>query len=85
MAAIDIPSIKLNTGACIPAIGLGCASDDFSDQAVVHSERWILTAFEAGYRHFDTASLYHTDEFQGRNPRLTQLYRPQAFPVKKFS
>ena len=47
--AFEQKSFKLNTGAHIPAIGLGTWQDeDLQEQAV-------LTALHAGYRHIDTA------------------------------
>ncbi|KAJ7881189.1 NADP-dependent oxidoreductase domain-containing protein [Mycena leptocephala] len=61
MAAI--PSIKLNTGALIPVIGLGAAPSRFTPDAIVDSERWFLTAFKAGYRHLDTAYIYRTESY----------------------
>lgn len=42
-------SFKLNTGAQIPAIGLGTWQDEDAQEAAV------LAALNAGYRHIDTA------------------------------
>ncbi|KAJ6568296.1 NADP-dependent oxidoreductase domain-containing protein [Mycena vulgaris] len=61
-----IPALKLNTGASIPAIGLGAFDPDIR---LGGSEKWFLTAFEAGYRHIDTAQLY------GGNPRVYSVRR----------
>ena len=42
-------SFKLNTGAQIPAIGIGTWQDENAQEAAV------LAALKAGYRHIDTA------------------------------
>jgi alcohol dehydrogenase (NADP+) len=42
-------TLKLNTGAQIPAIGLGTWQDEPAQEAAV------LAALQAGYRHIDTA------------------------------
>jgi alcohol dehydrogenase (NADP+) len=51
-----IPSRTLNSGARIPAIGLGTfGSDHVSPQAIADAVRY---AASVGYRHFDCASVY---------------------------
>lgn len=54
--------IKLNTGAYIPAVGLGTVCDEenrsfFKDV--------VITAIESGYRHIDTAWYYGTEPIIG--------------------
>jgi len=49
MAAQNQKTFKLNTGAQIPAIGLGTWQDEAAQEAAV------LVALQAGYRHIDTA------------------------------
>ncbi|KAJ7860417.1 NADP-dependent oxidoreductase domain-containing protein [Mycena olivaceomarginata] len=88
MAAI--PSIKLNTGAFIPAIGLGAAPSKFTPEGRADSERWFLTAFQAGYRHLDTAYIYgqsfkfmvlDTGQFQlGTEPYVGAALRASGVP-----
>ncbi|KAJ7789779.1 NADP-dependent oxidoreductase domain-containing protein [Mycena olivaceomarginata] len=80
MAAI--PSIKLNTGAQIPAIGLGGGPDAFTPEAIADSERWFLTA--AGYRHFDTAWLYGTEFALGAALRASKVSREEVFITTKL-
>ncbi|KAF2461153.1 NADP-dependent oxidoreductase domain-containing protein [Lineolata rhizophorae] len=46
---------KLNTGAEIPALGIGTWRD--ADK----QEQTVLTALKAGYRHIDTARIYGTE------------------------
>ena len=48
----------LYNGVEIPAMGFGCYALD-------HPEQDILEAIRAGYRHFDTASFYQTEEALG--------------------
>lgn len=65
-------SIRLNTGLEIPAIGFGTykAADD-------GTEKVIKTAIEAGYRYFDTASFYQTEEALGNAWTESGLERSQ--------
>lgn len=49
MASQAQKTFKLNTGAQIPAIGLGTWQDEAAQEAAV------LVALQAGYRHIDTA------------------------------
>ncbi|KAF7345381.1 Aldo/keto reductase [Mycena venus] len=81
MAAI--PSIKLNTGAQIPAIGLGSASD-FTAEGNAQAEKWFLTAFQAGYRHFDTAFMYGTEKSVGAAVRASGVPREEVFVTTKL-
>ncbi|KAJ7462971.1 NADP-dependent oxidoreductase domain-containing protein [Mycena latifolia] len=82
MAAI--PLIKLNTGAQIPAIGLGGGPDAFTPAALADSERWFLTAFEAGYRHIDTAYFYGTEPALGAALRASKVPREEVFITTKL-
>lgn len=49
--AASTTKFKLNTGAYIPAIGLGTWQDKDAQ------EKAVLAALEAGYRHIDTAAM----------------------------
>ncbi|KAJ7920268.1 NADP-dependent oxidoreductase domain-containing protein [Mycena leptocephala] len=82
MAAI--PLIELNTGAKILAIGLGGGPDDFTPAALVDAKRWFLTAFEAGYRHFDTAYFYGTEPALGAALRASKVPREEVFITTKL-
>ena len=53
-------SFVLSNGMNIPAIGFGCYALNPTEQ-----KRILLDAIEAGYRHFDTASFYQTEEALG--------------------
>ncbi|OWB58151.1 hypothetical protein B5S28_g4149 [[Candida] boidinii] len=57
-----IKSIKLNTGASIPLVGLGTwVPVDHSDRDIVASTIEYAIG-EAGYRHLDTAYYYETED-----------------------
>ncbi|KAJ6580971.1 NADP-dependent oxidoreductase domain-containing protein [Mycena capillaripes] len=86
MAAI--PSRKLNTGALIPGIGLFCClgggPDDFTPEGLAASEKWFLTGFKAGYRHFDTAYMYGTEAALGAAVRASGIPREEVFVTTKL-
>ncbi|KAJ7708937.1 reductase AKOR2 [Mycena rosella] len=77
----SIPSIKLNTGASIPAIGLGGFTPDPN---IAGAEKWFLTAFQAGYRHIDTAQVYRTEPYVGAAVRGSGLPRGDVFVTTKL-
>lgn len=62
MSATNIPHLILSDGRSLPVIGLGTAADspgkDTTKEAVVE-------AIKLGYRHFDTASVYGSEESLG--------------------
>eukprot|EP00252_Welwitschia_mirabilis_P008430 TRINITY_DN20266_c0_g1_i1.p1 TRINITY_DN20266_c0_g1~~TRINITY_DN20266_c0_g1_i1.p1 ORF type:complete len:321 (+),score=62.09 TRINITY_DN20266_c0_g1_i1:179-1141(+) len=59
METETVKTAKLNSGHRIPLVGLGLA---FGDDAL---EDVVAAALQAGYRHFDTASLYGTERALG--------------------
>ncbi|KAH7848967.1 hypothetical protein Vadar_010980 [Vaccinium darrowii] len=65
---IQIPLAPLgsNSMAKIPLLGFGTASWPFGGISEEVLKESILTAIKLGYRHFDTASLYHTEECLGK-------------------
>lgn len=73
-------SLLLNTdGVQIPQLGFGVwqVPDD-------EAERAVTTAFEAGYRHVDTARLYYNEEGVGRAIRASGLPRRKVFITTKL-
>ncbi|KAJ6540520.1 NADP-dependent oxidoreductase domain-containing protein [Mycena capillaripes] len=48
------------------------------------SERWFLTGFEAGYRHFDTAYMYGTEPALGAALRASKVPREEVFVTTKL-
>ncbi|XP_043722094.1 protein REDOX 2-like [Telopea speciosissima] len=55
-----VPEVALNSGHTLPFIGLGTACDPRPPANLLTST--FIDAIEAGYRHFDTASVYRTEE-----------------------
>lgn len=70
--------IRLNSGIEIPILGLGTwrAEGKECTQA-------ILWAFEAGYRHIDTASFYQNEEAVGKAIQDSGLDREEIFVTTK--
>lgn len=72
-------TFKLNTGAEIPAVGFGVyrAAPEETVEAV-------KAAFEAGYRHVDTAAAYMNEEQVGEAFRASGLAREDVFIESKL-
>ena len=74
---------KLNNGQRIPKVALGTwlVSDDEAEGAVI-------SAFEAGYRHIDTAVAYGNEAGVGRGlheaMKVTGLHREGFFVTSKI-
>lgn len=66
-----IPHARLNNGAYIPVLGFGTASGhQYTHQ---QTKEAITAAIQAGYRHFDTASLYNSEAALG--DALSQAFK----------
>ena len=65
-------------GANIPAVGLG--TWDLRDETCV---RCVAEAIAAGYRHIDTAALYHNEDRVGEGIRAAGLPRDEIFITTK--
>jgi diketogulonate reductase-like aldo/keto reductase len=72
-------TFTLNNGVKIPALGLGTFKAEQGDE----TEQAILDAFELGYRHIDTASLYNNEETVGKAFRVSGLAREEVFITSK--
>ncbi|PIA64042.1 hypothetical protein AQUCO_00201382v1 [Aquilegia coerulea] len=59
-----IPEKILNSEHRMPCLGMGTAAYPIAPPEVIESA--VLAAIELGYRHFDTASLYQSEEPLGR-------------------
>ncbi|KAL3232319.1 Glycerol 2-dehydrogenase (NADP(+)) [Nakaseomyces bracarensis] len=72
-------TLKLNTGAVIPAVGLGTwqSSENEGYEAVMH-------ALKCGYRHIDTAAIYKNEEEVGRAIRDSNVPRNEIFVTTKL-
>lgn len=71
--------IKLNDGHEIPQLGLGVWQ--ISGRAC---ESAVLAAFEAGYRHIDTASFYGNEASVGAAVRASGIPREELFITTKL-
>lgn len=69
----------LNNGMQIPCMGFGTYKAAEGNDSTV-----IKTAIEAGYRYFDTASLYYTEEALGQAIKESGIPREEFFIVSKL-
>jgi diketogulonate reductase-like aldo/keto reductase len=72
--------LALNDGREIPQLGLGVWRIPNGRKC----ERAVLAAFEAGYRHIDTASLYGNEESVGAAIRASGITREEIFVTTKL-
>nr|GMD13459.1 methylecgonone reductase-like [Ipomoea batatas] len=61
---IQVPKAKLNSGHQLPLLAMGTASSSLPDPDQLTSI--FIQAIEMGYRHFDTAAVYGSEEAVGR-------------------
>ncbi|NNU27432.1 aldo/keto reductase [Isoptericola sediminis] len=75
-----IPTVTLNNGVPIPQVGFGTykINDDETREAVLH-------AFEAGYRHIDTAQMYRNERGVGEAIAASGLHRGEVFVTSKLN
>lgn len=64
MEGSHIPEVMLNSGFTMPIVGLGTGASPTPAPEVVY--RAVLAAIETGYRHFDTAAFYESEEPLGK-------------------
>ncbi|KAI9492369.1 NADP-dependent oxidoreductase domain-containing protein [Zychaea mexicana] len=78
---IDNRTVKLNSGYSLPLVGYGTfGGPDAPEQVYAGSK----LALEAGYRHFDTAYLYRTEEALGKAIRESSVPREEIFVTTKL-
>lgn len=73
------PSFKLNTGALLPAIGLGTWKSSEEDAYTA-----VLSALNAGYKHIDTAAIYRNERAVGKAIRDSGIPRDELFITTKL-
>jgi alcohol dehydrogenase (NADP+) len=78
-ACPTIPSVKLNTGASIPVVGLGTWKS-----APGEVKAAVKTAIECGYRHIDCAWIYGNEAEVGEGIKLGGVPREQLFITGKL-
>ena len=72
-------TFRLHNGVAMPYFGLGVyLSKD--GQEVINAVQWAL---EAGYRHIDTAAIYHNEEGVGKGIKESTVPREDIFVVSK--
>jgi diketogulonate reductase-like aldo/keto reductase len=74
-----IPSVDLGGDVTIPQLGLGVWQTPADE-----TERVVLQAFEAGYRHVDTARIYGNEDGVGRAVAASGLMRDEVFVTTKL-
>ncbi len=77
---MTIPMLELNDGTRIPQLGFGVfqvAPDATADT--------VLRAFEAGYRHIDTAQMYGNEEGVGAAIAQSGLAREELYVTTKLN
>jgi 2,5-diketo-D-gluconate reductase A len=75
-----VPTVALNDGNEIPQLGFGVFQIPPADTAEA-----VRTAFEAGYRHIDTAEMYGNEAGVGDAIRGSGLGRDEVFITSKLS
>ena len=80
MSSAPVPRIALNDGNEIPQLGFGVFQVPPPDTAGV-----VTQAFQAGYRHVDTAAAYRNEAQVGQAFRASGLGRDEVFLTTKCS
>src|SRR3954454_5968219 len=75
-----VPNIRLNNGVEIPQVGFGVFQIEPDRTADA-----VRDAFEAGYRHIDTAQGYGNEEGVGQALRDSGLSRDEVFVTTKLA
>lgn len=73
-------SVKLRTGASMPAVGLGV----FLAKSGKETYNAVLNSLEIGYRHVDTARMYGNEADVGRAVKASGVPRDQVFVTSKL-
>lgn len=74
-----IPALSLNDGCHIPQFGLGTWQTPNAE-----APRIVADAIVAGYRHIDTAAIYHNEEGVGQGIAASGIARGQLFVTTKL-
>ena len=76
----SVPNLTLNDGHTIPQLGFGVFQVPPAETARITGE-----AFEAGYRHIDTAQMYQNEAGVGEAIRASGLPRDEVFVTTKLN
>ncbi|KAI8067223.1 NADP-dependent oxidoreductase domain-containing protein [Thamnidium elegans] len=77
----DIPTAKLNSGYEIPLIGYGTFGGNDAPEQVYNASK---VALKTGYKHFDTAYIYQTEEALGKAIKEGDVPRKDLFITTKL-
>lgn len=77
---MNIPDIKLNSGAKIPQIGFGLWRNGDKKECIDS----VHFALKAGYTHFDDAQVYGNEEFLGEALKKAGVVRSEVFVTTKI-
>ncbi|MCW2866553.1 MAG: dkgA [Marmoricola sp.] len=75
-----VPNLTLNDGRTIPQLGFGVFQVPPEDTAKITGQ-----AFEAGYRHIDTAQMYGNEKGVGEAIKATGIAREDLFITSKLN
>ena len=75
-----VPSLQLHDGTSIPQLGFGVFQVPPAETAAT-----VLTAFEVGYRHIDTAQMYQNEEGVGAAIKDSGLDRDDLYITTKLN
>ena len=75
-----VPSLQLNDGTAIPQLGFGVFQVPPDQTAAT-----VLTAFEVGYRHIDTAQMYQNEAGVGAAIKDSGLDRDDLYITTKLN
>lgn len=78
--AVMATSVKLRTGAPIPAVGLGV----FLAKTGKETYNAVFNSLKIGYRHIDTAIMYGNEADVGKAIKASGLPRDQVFVTSKL-
>jgi len=76
----SVPTITLNNGVEIPQLGFGVYQVPPAE-----TKDAVLTAFEVGYRHIDTAQMYRNEQGVGEALAASGLARDDVFITSKLN
>ena len=77
---VAVPSITLNDGKTIPQLGFGVFQIPPPE-----TQRAVMHALEAGYRHIDTAEMYGNERGVGEAVRAAGLDRDEVYITSKLN
>ncbi|PIL36981.1 transporter [Ganoderma sinense ZZ0214-1] len=79
----EVPRFKLNTGALMPAIGLG-GWGGTTQEARQNAWQFMVPALQSGYRLIDTAWCYGTEKATGEAVKKSGIPRDQIWITTKL-